>query len=53
MPLDAEALDAAQAAWGDGPPLSVAVLETIRPVWLPAYRAAASPLPAEELPDAA
>ncbi|QVJ00424.1 hypothetical protein KGD82_16830 [Nocardiopsis eucommiae] len=54
MPLDPVALEAARRVWGDGPPLSVSALEAIRPIWLPAYRAACTePGPVEELPDAA
>ncbi|MFE7461731.1 hypothetical protein ACWFMI_23205 [Nocardiopsis terrae] len=40
MEIDKVALDAAMQAWGDGPPLSPSALEAIRPIWIPAYRAA-------------
>lgn len=53
MPLDPVALDAAQRVWGDGPPLPVSAMETIRPIWMPAYRAACTDHPPQELPDAA
>lgn len=53
MRLDPKALEAAQAVWGHTPPLSVAALERIRPIWIPAYRATTEPEQTQELPDVA
>lgn len=48
-----EALQAAQQAWGNTPPLPPAALDTIGPIWWPAYQATTEPHPEQETPDAA